>query len=341
MPPHGRGHGPGRKRGRMETEETEVGPDGGSPPSSARKKVQRKSPARASTKKAKRITWSMLVHDVDSVDSNLHVPLELAAHDDDDDIQNSHTAHAEAMLRVSAVADSIQQGASQAQHVADLVSINDTFVSSVKSRLDLVQDGVIKELEHGAVPLEVLPKSTASMLKEPGQAMGEDSDDETNSVPLRHSVADRDIQEMMEVIADQQTSDLRQEEEETAGSVASSHTSLDVGTAFPSKPVADAAVRLHSQVSMRVLPGTSAKCKVWCCRSKREVRTKGGSGTRTNPALDGSRASSFSTSGCQALIQVSACPTPRPQTPPQKSSSPRAHSGLLSPLRCKRSLCSS
>ena len=294
MPPRTKG---GRKRGAQTTGNASSSP-----------KRQRKAPddkdgeegvARPSTIKKGKVAWRLLPQDTIGIRT-----LDLEG-GEEDDLQegNDHTAHFAATMRSSAVADWLQQGASEAGHVDDVVAINDLFAAKVEEEAEKVELGVVRELEAGSIPEELLPAPIASLLRHKEREHHQASEVADSEVAAKLQT-DRDLDGLWEALGVQQREEL-EEAENTAdeGAVSFASQSLEMGATFSSMQAAEHFVRIRSQVAMRVVPGHSKKCKVWCCRSNKAADKA--DGTRGNPAADGSRAAVLQAGGgCQAVVQV-------------------------------------
>ena len=224
------------------------------------------------TKKFKRRTveWRILPQDVfPPVKVQLDVDDDVED-DGDDDIHNN-TAHADATLRYSAVVESMQCGASYADHIEDVVALNDVFVSTVGSRVDKVELSVVQEIEKGIsnFPHEVLPAHEAAWLRKTQQSSIDAASEnfevcqDVESVADSKAKTDIDLEKMYGCMGAQLQSELA--DDDGSGTGVPEVLSLQVGVTFPSMKVAEHSVRLHSHAAMKVVPGHSTSCKIWFC----------------------------------------------------------------------------
>ena len=273
-------------------------------------KRQRQSPSKnrsedgpppSTEKKPKvKVTWRFLPLDTvepSTVSFNID-----GAEDDVDGQEDSFTAHCDATVRASAMADWLQQGANAEGHIDDVVAVNDTFAAKVEEDVEKMDLAVVKELEAGSVPDDVLPKPVSSLFRQRDEPLhGSDATAERDVAAKLQT--DRDLDGLWEAWGVQQRE--KGEEIDDASSSLPTPPSLQLGATFPSMQAADNFVRIQSKAPMRVVPGTSKKCRVWCCRSNRTADKA--DGTRADPAARGSRATSLLSGGCDALVQVQTC----------------------------------
>ena len=85
----------------------------------------------ATLRKSKKITWRLLTQDVTT---NLNLE---AVEDDEVNEDNTFTAHYDQHNGARKQIDWLQQGASEAGHVEDVVAMNDVFAGKVDELLDL------------------------------------------------------------------------------------------------------------------------------------------------------------------------------------------------------------
>ena len=282
--------------------------DGAPPERSSKQKKRAEPPPPNTTFRSRRITWRYL----ESGDP-IGPTRDMESRFEDDDLHEDdcpHTDHMEffTFTRSTAALEDVQEGAALADHVDDLVNINDTFAAQVKQGCEDVQDAVVKEVTGGAVPTAALPSGVLSIMRQvrpetwalpghPGQ-----SNDPTGT--------HLDVKGFFQAVAERERAEVNEENcSEAFENVGHEVTALALGTTFASKDVAMAAARVRSQVSMRVVPGTSHACKVLCCRSRTDMRAKEGSDVAGVPV---ERGAIWSSPGCSAVIQVRVTLHPHP-----------------------------
>ena len=305
---------PPQKRGRASSKEAGAPAKAGSPA----KKGRHTSTAPASAKKS-RIEWRLLQ---DTVPSE---KLDFDAVDEDDfDENDAHTAHCDALLRSSTLTESLQQGASAAGLIDEVVAISDVFASQVEAQADKTELGLVQQLEAGAVPEEALPRTIRTVLGRAELTGKHDdvSEDDEPALAAKLQSA-KELEGLYGAFAARQAAAGTEEEEvdpvQPVGNEAADEP-LRVGSTFSSMEIAAHKVRLQSSVRMLVVPGTSKKCKIWCCHSNKCAHNA--EGDREAPSDDGSRATSHHAGGCAALVQVRGCehepgshmPEPEPLT---------------------------
>ena len=194
------------------------------------------------------------------------------------------------------------------------------------------------------MPEKVLPTTVSALLGSAGPhevKENEDASDEDESVVTSKFESAKELQGLYGAFAAQQEAAGAEEDrlqpvgDEAAGRL----QPLRVGTTFLSMEVAAHMVRLQSPIRMLVVPGTSKKCKVWCCHSNKCAHKA--DGVRGAPSDDGSRAMSHQSGGCAALFQVHGCEHESDSYMPALQP-PHPHSPLTliqpSPsFRCKKS----
>lgn len=255
-----------------------------------------RSSSRGTTQKRK-VTWRLLPLDTmeaSSFDFNVDDEEEgVDVHED-----NAFTAHCDATVRAAAMADWVQQGASEEGHIDDVVAVNDLFVAKMDEAVEKVDLGVVQELEVGSVPEEILPAPVSSLFKQKGEQCGGSKSERDVAAKVQ---AEKDLDGLWEAWGVQQ----REKDEATVADddgAESTHQDLKLGAIFASMQAAEHFVRIQSRAPLRVVPGMSKKCRVWCCRSNKAADKADGS--RANPAADGSRATSLQSCGCNAIVQV-------------------------------------
>jgi hypothetical protein len=253
----------------------------------------------ASTSRRRKVEWRLLPQDVVQP-KNLDFDV---VSEDDFDENDAHTAHCDAVLRPSGLTESMQQGAASAGLVEDVVAINDVFTAQVEAATDKLELGVVRELEAGAVPEEVLPAAVSTLLRSGDDLQQtEETCEEDESVITSKLEATKELKGLYSAYAAQQEAEDAEDELREGADEVAGIQQLCLGTTFPSLQVADHMVRLKSPIKMLIVPGTSTRCKVWCCHSNK--RTHNASGTRRAKSDDGSRATSHHSGGCPALFQV-------------------------------------
>ena len=123
--------------------------DGATPERSAKRKKRAEPPPPNTTFRSRRITWRYL----ESGDPIGPTRVMDSRFEDDDQQEDDcpHTAHMEFFThtRATTTLEHVQEGAALAEHVDDLVSINDTFVAQVKQGCENVQDAVVISSQGG------------------------------------------------------------------------------------------------------------------------------------------------------------------------------------------------
>ena len=114
-------------------------------------------PVTPRTGRTKKIMWCFLEETHPHAES---IAAELEAAQDSGD-EGGHTAE-DALPYAQAVAD-VQHGASLAQHVPDLVCINDIFTSDVQQHMEESETKVVQELELGVIPERILPAPVSQL----------------------------------------------------------------------------------------------------------------------------------------------------------------------------------
>ena len=181
-----------RKKKRKADSEVPPSDPGGSQQSSRsspRKPSPRKpSPSAANTSTnstRKKLSWRLLLFG-DEVVSH---PLSLEKDDESDD-DGGHTA-ADLPTDASRSLRDVQLGASLDNHVEDIVSVNDVFVSDVQRSLDAVQTEVVQEVELGSIPTAALPGPLRSLVS--GLHMPPPPPPEDHAAPAGLASADADL----------------------------------------------------------------------------------------------------------------------------------------------------
>jgi hypothetical protein len=122
----------------------------------------------ASTQQKKRkVVWRMLPLDIGEPSTiNFDIDGPEGEVDGVDHEENTFTAHCDATVRASAMADWVQQGASAEGHIDDVVAVNDTFTAKVDEELEKMDLSVVQELEAGSVPEDVLTAPVSSLFRQ-------------------------------------------------------------------------------------------------------------------------------------------------------------------------------
>ena len=96
-------------------------------------------------RKSKKIAWRLLTQDVTT---NLNLE---AVEDDEVNEDNTFTAHYDQHTGARKQIDWLQQGASEAGHVEDVVAKNDVFAGKVDEFVEKGDLGLVQEIEDGRI----------------------------------------------------------------------------------------------------------------------------------------------------------------------------------------------
>ena len=274
--------GPSMKR---RTPPGEVGPEGSSsPPSKA---------ARASTDDATQEAsrWSMTLIGEDGgdrVQRQLH--LELCFEDVEqvgDEVVDGigHSADDEACVRREGVEERVQQMAVASGTMEDIIECNDVLHAAVDSAMGTMQMEVVKAVELGDVPLELMPKETAEFMKSMKDGKDGVNDVEKQLELLQHYTAQAEVEITNEEDRAEAALKVRNVEE------------VKLGSTYRNLVIAEHVVRMTSHAPLVKFPGMAEKTIIMGCRSNKAVRKP--------PPGEGSFAKRFLQSpGCQCVVQL-------------------------------------